>query len=466
MKKSIVAGLFFFVGVLFTALHVSAYTLTLLKEGDGEGYVKMITSGGIELARCTPSCTMPQPPTTGNIIYGVPDSDSTFGGWSGGGCSASRADCSLSVTGDLTITATFTAKPPHCVYSISPATLSVSAAGSSNSIAVTSPGGCTEWTWSAASNTSWITIDSGTTGSGNGTVTLTAAPYTGLTARTGNVSIAGQTLTITQATNDNRRISGSPEPLDLGTVKATASSQRSLTITNEGNAPLTMSSMEISGTGGTNFNVLTGCATLPQGDSCTATVVFAPSASGEKSAILIIHSDDPYYPEYTVALSGTASTDASPAISVDTDSINFFYTNIEFGDSAYIEIENTGTGSLVLSSIALQGRDAGEYTTSHDCSVIPAGSTCTVQVASSYTSNAPKKASLVISSNAENAPKVEVPITAGALTCGELDIALTVTSSTIPYEGTTGSVSVAAGSACWWRARSDSAWVSLTGGGE
>ncbi|MFO0753176.1 MAG: choice-of-anchor D domain-containing protein [Thermodesulfovibrionales bacterium] len=464
MKIKMAAGLLFVVGLFFPVLHVSAYTLSLLKAGTGGGEVTLLSSGGVELARCTPPCTMPQNPTTGNVIAGVPDSNSTFGGWSGGGCSGTDS-CSLVVTGDLTITATFTAKPAQCTYSISPTSLSVSAAGSSNSISVTSPGSCTEWTWSAESGASWITINSGATGSSNGTVTLTVAPSTELTSRTGSVSIAGRTLTVTQAANDDRRISVSPATLDLGTVKTAASSQRSITITNEGNAPLTISSIEISGTDGADFNVLTGCAVLPEGDSCAATVVFAPSAGGAKNATLTVQSDDPYYPAYTVALSGTASSAAAPSISVDTASISFLYTNIEFGDSAFVEIENTGTGSLVLSSISLQGKDAGEYTTSHDCALISAGSACTVQVASAYTSNAPKEASLVISSNAENAPQVEVPITVGAVSCGEADIALSATSSTAPYEGTTGSVSVTAGSSCWWRARSNNSWVSLTGGG-
>ncbi|MCC6347081.1 MAG: choice-of-anchor D domain-containing protein [Nitrospirales bacterium] len=465
MKKSIVTGLLLVVGILFPALHASAYTLTLLKTGTGGGDVAMLSSGGVELARCTPPCTMPQDPTTGNLITGVPDSNSNFGGWSGGGCSGTDS-CSLVVTADLTITATFTAKPAQCTYSISPSRLSVSAAGSSNTVAVTSPGSCTDWTWSAVSDAAWLTIDSGATGSGNGTVALTVASSTELASRTGSVSIAGQTLTVTQAANDDRRISVSPASLDLGTVKTATSSQRSVTVTNEGSDALTISSMELSGADGADFTVLTGCATLPQGDSCAATVVFAPSAIGAKDATLTIHSDDPYYPAYTVALGGTASDGAAPSISVDTASISFPYANIEFGDSAYVVIGNTGTDSLVLSSVALQGRDAGEYTTNHDCSVVAAGSTCTVQVASSYTSNTPKEASLVISSNAESTPWVEVPVTAGALSCGESDIALSATSAAVPYEGTTGGISVTAASACWWRARSDNTWVSLTVGGE
>lgn len=63
-------------------------------------------------------------------------------------------------------------------------------------IAVTAGDG---YIWSAASDSSWITITSPPTGSGNGTVTYAVAvnPYS--YTRTGIITIGGQTFTITQA---------------------------------------------------------------------------------------------------------------------------------------------------------------------------------------------------------------------------------------------------------------------------
>ena len=70
------------------------------------------------------------------------------------------------------------------------------AAGEAESVAVTSPTGCA---WTAASTASWLTVTSGASGSGNGTVALTVAANTVATARTGTATIAGQTFTVTQA---------------------------------------------------------------------------------------------------------------------------------------------------------------------------------------------------------------------------------------------------------------------------
>ena len=83
-----------------------------------------------------------------------------------------------------------------CAVTINPTSQSVPAAGANGiNIAVTAPGGCAR---PASSNATWITVTSGATGSGNGTVTLNVAANTG-GARTGTVTIGGQTFTANQA---------------------------------------------------------------------------------------------------------------------------------------------------------------------------------------------------------------------------------------------------------------------------
>ena len=81
-----------------------------------------------------------------------------------------------------------------CNNSISPSSASVAYSGGNATVGVTSPG-CS---WTAASNVSWISIISGATGTGNGTVTYSVAAST-TTQRTGTLTIAGKTFTVTQA---------------------------------------------------------------------------------------------------------------------------------------------------------------------------------------------------------------------------------------------------------------------------
>src|SRR4029450_6128067 len=52
--------------------------------------------------------------------------------------------------------------------------------------------------WNAVSNSSFITVDSGTPGSNNGTVNFTVAPNTTGTARSGSLTVAGRNVVITQ----------------------------------------------------------------------------------------------------------------------------------------------------------------------------------------------------------------------------------------------------------------------------
>jgi Zn-dependent metalloprotease len=83
-----------------------------------------------------------------------------------------------------------------CTFSISPTSASQPAGGGTGSVTVTATAGCT---WSAVSNATFITITSGSTGTGNGTVNYSVAANTGSTSRTGTMTIAGLTFTVTQA---------------------------------------------------------------------------------------------------------------------------------------------------------------------------------------------------------------------------------------------------------------------------
>src|SRR6185312_8057594 len=59
-----------------------------------------------------------------------------------------------------------------CSFSINPTSASFAAAGGSGSVTVSTSAGCN---WTAASNNSFITVTSGASGSGNGTVNYSVA---------------------------------------------------------------------------------------------------------------------------------------------------------------------------------------------------------------------------------------------------------------------------------------------------
>ena len=80
-----------------------------------------------------------------------------------------------------------------CSYSVA-AGASTAAAGGTFSTGVTATATCP---WSTSSSVPWVTITSGS-GSGNGTVSYSVAPNPGV-ARSGALTIAGQTFTVSQA---------------------------------------------------------------------------------------------------------------------------------------------------------------------------------------------------------------------------------------------------------------------------
>jgi hypothetical protein len=83
---------------------------------------------------------------------------------------------------------------PVCSYSVSPGSQKIGKGGGGDSFSVKTTTGCA---WTASSNASWITITSGSSGSGNGTVSFTVPRNNG-DKRNGTLTIAGQTVSVQQ----------------------------------------------------------------------------------------------------------------------------------------------------------------------------------------------------------------------------------------------------------------------------
>lgn len=127
----------------------------------------------------------------------------TSGGTGSGGGTVSysvAANSGAQRTGTLTIAGqTFTVTQGGaavtCTFSIDPTSQTIGGSGGPGTpVSVTAPAGCT---WTATANVGWLSITSGSNGSGNGTVTFAAASFGG-NSRTGTLTIAGQTFAVTQ----------------------------------------------------------------------------------------------------------------------------------------------------------------------------------------------------------------------------------------------------------------------------
>jgi hypothetical protein len=93
-----------------------------------------------------------------------------------------------------------------CTYTVQPTSLSVGASGGSVSVTVTTGTGCT---WTATSQASWITATT-PSGTGTGQAAFSVAVNTG-NPRSGTLTVAGRTVTVTQATGCTFSISPSSQ---------------------------------------------------------------------------------------------------------------------------------------------------------------------------------------------------------------------------------------------------------------
>lgn len=85
---------------------------------------------------------------------------------------------------------------PSCTYSVTPGNVSFGSAGGNGTLNVSVSNGCS---WSASSNANWISISSGANGNGSGTIAFAVTPNAALGGRSGNITVGGQSFTISQS---------------------------------------------------------------------------------------------------------------------------------------------------------------------------------------------------------------------------------------------------------------------------
>ncbi len=100
--------------------------------------------------------------------------------------------------------------PPSCQYSVTPTIAAFTFAGGTGTVTVTTTPGCP---WSAVSHAAWLVVTGGASSTGSGSVQYTvqgaAAP------RTGTMTIAGQTVTVTQDATTDTDADGLPNDWEI-----------------------------------------------------------------------------------------------------------------------------------------------------------------------------------------------------------------------------------------------------------
>ncbi|MEO8972891.1 MAG: N,N-dimethylformamidase beta subunit family domain-containing protein [Ktedonobacteraceae bacterium] len=202
-------------------------------------------------------------------------------------------------------------------------------------------------------------------------------------------------------------VSLKPTSLSFGNqVVGTTSDPQTVTLTNSGNAALSISNIALSGTNAGDFAQTNNCpSTLNNGASCTITVTFTPGATGTRSASVTLTDNAPDSPQ-NIALSGTGSV-LAPAVSFSPTSLSFGNQNVGTTSTAKtITLTNSGTSSLTISNIGLTGTNSGDFAQTNNCpGTLAANANCTISITFTPTANGSRSASLTLTDNAADSPQ-------------------------------------------------------------
>ena len=165
------------------------------------------------------------------------------------------------------------------------------------------------------------------------------------------------------------------DPLLIGNTSA----PKIVTLTNNGTAPLTVSSITATG----DFSQSNNCATLAPGASCSISAVFSPTAPNDRFGTLTINDDAASAPQ-TTALMGTG-TDVQIA------------PGTTGGATANVAVGQPANYALTITPAAFTGQ------VTFSCTNLPLHAACTITPPTATLSTAPLNVSVTISTSQQTA---------------------------------------------------------------
>ena len=297
-----------------------------------------------------------------------------------------------------------------CSYSVSPAQESIPAAGGAARVTVTAGEGCA---WTAASDAPWLSIQSGASGTGNGTVNYSAAPTTG-PGRTGTITVAGQRVTVTQGQGCAYAINPSQE-----TVPAAG------------------------GGGRVNVTSADGCSWTASSNAPWITITAGASGAGNGAV------------QYTAAPTTGPARSGTITVAGQTFTVNQGQGCAFTLAPQSADVPNAG------------GPASFEVQTSAGCGWTAQTQTPWITIASGASGTGTGTVQLTVAANS-GAGRTGT-VTAGdrtfSVTQGSgCSYALSAPGQSVPAEGGTGTVGVVAPGGCGWTSASNAPWLSITGG--
>src|SRR5438132_2050352 len=139
---------------------VQTFALVVVRAGTGNGTVISATPTGIS---CGSACSAVYSSGTAVTLTATAASDSSFSGWTGGGCSGTGA-CTVTVTAATTVIATFTVNGPLTLTSLTPDSTAPQPPGTTVTFTAAATGGTAPYSykWWVSDGTTWTVVQSWT----------------------------------------------------------------------------------------------------------------------------------------------------------------------------------------------------------------------------------------------------------------------------------------------------------------
>jgi hypothetical protein len=238
-----------------------------------------------------------------------------------------------------------------------------------------------------------VTFTPTATGARSGTLTITD-----------NVAGSPQTVGLT-GTGAAPAASLAPTSLAFGNQSVgVASAAQAVTLTNSGNAALTLTSITFTGTNAGDFSQTNNCgSSLAAGANCSISVTFKPTATGARSATLTVTDNAPGSPQ-TAALTGTG---IAPAAALSPTSLAFGSQQVGVASAAQVvTLTNSGTAALTLTSITFTGTNSADFSQTNNCGTsLAAGANCAINVTFKPTATGARTGTLTVTDNATGSPQ-------------------------------------------------------------
>lgn len=314
-----------------------------------------------------------------------------------------------------------TIPPLACAFALSPTSINFPAQGGGGSVSVTLDVDSTLCTWTAASNDPWLTLTSGASGAGPGSVTYLVAATTSGIPRAGTLTIAGRTFTVTQAAGACSYAISPPSEHFPGS----------------------------GGTGSVAVTAPTGCPWTAASDVPWMGVLSSASGTGDGTVL------------YAVEASGeSADRSGTLTIAAQTLTVN----------------QDAGVCAFVLSP----GSASAPFGSSTGAVTVHAGTGCAwtassnvpwISITSGASGSGTGTVGYAIAANpgpgsrtgtADIGGQTFTVFQAGPPVC---NFSLSPTGATLGQGGGSGSFKVTVGAGCSWTATSSASWLHVTAGG-